>query len=214
MSAPAASNDVRQALRDLSRTVRRHRALLAAGLTAAAVATALPTLAPSPAPTVQVIAAVHDLTPGTPLTAGDLVSISLPSAVSPQGALTAASAAIGRVVAGPVRRGEALTDVRLLGSALLSSTTGLVAAPVRLADPATATLLHTGDRVDVLAAPTEGTATSATTVAAGLSVLAVPATSASDADGALVVLACTAPVAARLASAAVHSRLSITVLGR
>jgi pilus assembly protein CpaB len=207
-------SDLRQSLRDLSRTVRRHRALLAAGLTAAAVATALPTLAPTPAPTVQVITAVHDLVPGTPLTAGDLVAVALPVAVAPQGALTAVSAVVGRLVAGPVRRGEALTDVRLLGSALLTSAAGLVAAPVRLADPATAALLHTGDRVDVLAAPTEGAATTATTVAAGLSVLAVPATSSSDADGALVVLACTPSVAARLASAAVHSRLSVTVLGR
>jgi pilus assembly protein CpaB len=207
-------NDGRQSLRDLSRTVRRHRALLAAALTAAAVATALPTLAPPPAPTVEVVAAVHDLVPGTPLTAGDLVTVALPTAVAPQGALTVTSAAVGRVVAGPVRRGETLTDVRLLGAALLSSAAGLVAAPVRLADPATTALLHTGDRVDVLAAPTEGTATTATTVAGGLSVLAVPTTSSSDADGALVVLACTPLVAARLASAAVHSRLSVTVLGR
>ena len=210
--------DGRQSLRDLSRTVRRHRALLAAGLTAAAVATALPTFAPPPAPTVQVVAAVHDLVPGTPLTAGDLVTVALPAAVAPQGALTVTSAAVGRVVAGPVRRGETLTDVRLLGAALLSSAAGLVAAPVRLADPATTALLHTGDRVDVLAAPTDGAATTATTtattVAGGLSVLAVPTTSSSDADGALVVLACTPIVAARLASAAVHSRLSVTVLGR
>ncbi|MGB8651146.1 MAG: hypothetical protein WCD35_10850, partial [Mycobacteriales bacterium] len=65
------SSDVRATLRDLARAVRRHRALLAGGLTAAAVAAALPTLAPTPAPTVEVVAAAHDLSPGAPLTRTD-----------------------------------------------------------------------------------------------------------------------------------------------
>ena len=63
--------------------------------------------------------------------------------------------AVGRVLAGPVRSGEALTDVRLVGSSLLTRGGRLVAAPVRLADPATAGLLHAGDRVDVLAVRTD-----------------------------------------------------------
>jgi Flp pilus assembly protein CpaB len=88
----------------------------------------------------------------------------------------------------------------------------LVAAPVRLADPATAGLLHAGDRVDVLAVRTNEPQAVAATVASGLSVLAVPAPGESDPDGALVVLAATPETAARLAAAAVGSRLSITVL--
>ncbi|MCW2599592.1 MAG: hypothetical protein JWM02_1421 [Frankiales bacterium] len=209
------SHDPRSAVRDLSRAVRRHRPLLAAGLTAAAVATALPTLAPTPAPTTRVVTALHDLAPGSPLTAGDLASVALPRAVVPEGVLTSIGTAVGRAVAGPVRRGEPLTDVRLLGSALLAGGPGLVAAPVRLADPATAALLHAGDHVDVLAAATEASgpaATSAVTVASRLQVLAVPAAGQGDGDGALVVLAATAATAARLAAAAVRSRLSVTVL--
>jgi Flp pilus assembly protein CpaB len=207
------STDLRSALRDLSRAVRRHRALLAAGLAAAAVATALPSLAPTPAPTVTVVAALHELTPGSPLTAGDLTTLAVPRAVAPVGVLTTIDAAVGRVVAGPVRRGESLTDVRLLGSALLAGGPGMVAAPVRLADPATAALLHAGDRVDVLAATTdEHSSASAATVASGLQVLAVPAAAQHDGDGALVVLAARPAVAARLAAAAVRSRLSVTVL--
>jgi Flp pilus assembly protein CpaB len=212
MSLPGiSSRDARQGLRDLSRTVRRHRALLAAGLTAGAVATALPVLAPTPAPTVLVLAALHDLSPGPPLTAGDLTSVAVPRALAPDGALTSAAAAVGRAVAGPVRRGETLTDVRLLGSGLLTGA-GLVAAPVRLADAATATLLHAGDRVDVLAAPAEGNGP-ANTVASGLQVLAVP-DAAADGEGALVVLAAPPDTARRLAAAAVRSRLSVTVLAR
>jgi hypothetical protein len=84
--------------------------------------------------------------------------------------------------------------------------------PIRLADSATAALLHAGDRVDVLAAPTGGqAATSAVTVAAGVQVLAVPAGQEGD-EGALVVVAATPETASRLAAAAVGARLSVTVL--
>ena len=127
--------------------------------------------------------------------------------------MTSLAAALGRVLAGPVRRGEALTDVRLLGAGLLIRGRGLVAVPVRLADSATAYLLHAGDRVDVLAVPTDSPRqSSAVTVAASLEVLAVPSPGQSDPDGALVILAATPATAARLAAAAVGSRLSITVL--
>ncbi len=196
-------------MRDLQRALRRHRGLLAGGLVAAAVAVALPTLAPAPAPTVRALAAAHDLRPGVRLQASDLVAVAVPRSLAPQGILTSQAQVVGRAVAGRVRRGETLTDVRLLGAGLVGET-GMVAAPVRLADPATAGLLHAGDRVDVLATPSEGAA-SATTVAEDLEVLAVPATD--DTDGALVVLSAPPAVAARLAGAAVASRLSITVLG-
>jgi Flp pilus assembly protein CpaB len=197
-------------VRDLQRAVRRHRALLAGGLTAAAVAVALPTLAPDPPATVAVVVAAPDLGPGVRLSEADLALVDLPRSLAPQGILTSAGMALGRSVASRVRRGELLTDVRLLGSGLLDDA-GTVAAPVRLADPATAALLHAGDRVDVLATPTDarGPATAAT-VAEDLRVLAVPA--GDGGDGALVVLAATPDVAARLAGAAVASRLSVTVL--
>lgn len=197
-------------MRDLQRAVRRHRALLAGGLTAAAVAVALPTLAPDPPATVLAVAAARDLGPGVRLGEADLRLVAMPRSLAPQGILTSTRTALGRAVASRVRQGEVLTDVRLLGSGLVEGS-GTVAAPVRLADPATAALLHAGDRVDVLATPSDahGSAT-AITVAQDLQVLAVPA--ADDSEGALVVLAAPPDVAARLAGAAVASRLSITVL--
>lgn len=194
-------------MRDLARAVRRYRGLLAGGLVAAGVAAALPTLAPDPVPTSPVVAARHDLAPGAVLTSADVSVVRLPTALVPGGALPASSDVVGRAVAGRVRRGEPLTDVRLLGAGLLTDP-GTVAAPVRLADPATAALLHAGDRVDVLATPSQGGA--ATTVAGPLHVLAVPQTD--DGDGALVVLGATPSQAVRLAGAAVGSRLSVTVL--
>ena len=194
----------------LPRAVRRHRALLAGGLAAAAVATALPALAPSPAPQVTVLAAARDLTAGTPLGADDLVRVALPAAVVPSGVLTEVATAVGQVLAGPVRSGEPLTDVRLVAASLVPRTGGVVAVPVRLADPGEAALLHAGDRVDVLATPPTGGRLAAT-VGVALRVLAVPPPGPAD-DGALVVLAAVPAVAAALAGAAASSRLSVTLL--
>ncbi len=89
-----------------------------------------------------------------------------------------------------------------------------MAAPVRLADPATAALLRAGDRVDVLGVATDGGAGQpAQTLASGLEVLAVPQSDEGVSEGALVVLGASPETAARLAAAAVTSRLSVTVLG-
>jgi pilus assembly protein CpaB len=199
---------------DLVRAVLRRRGLLAAGLVAAAVATALPRLAPDPLPTTLVLVAARDLPAGAALATDDLASAALPRDLVPSGALAADAEPVGRLVASAVRRGEPLTDVRLVGAGLLTGlAAGLVAVPVRLADPGTAALLRPGDAVDVLAAPTTpdgaGTGT-AQVVAARTRVLAVPAAEAQD-DGALVVLATSPATAARLAAAAVTSRLSVTV---
>jgi Flp pilus assembly protein CpaB len=197
-------------VKDLARTVRRYRGLLAGGLAAGAVAVALPTLAPDPPPTLEAVTAARDLGPGLRLTRADLMVVALPRSLAPQGILTTIAAAVGHSVASRVRRGEPLTDVRLLGAGLVGDD-GLVAAPVRLADSAAAALLHAGDRVNVLGTPSDARgSTVATTLAQDLQVLAVPAPD--DSEGALVVLAATPDVAARLAGAAVASRLSITVL--
>jgi hypothetical protein len=60
----------------------------------------------------------------------------------------------GSTLAGPARRGEVLTDVRLLGRRLAESTAGPNAriVPVHPADGALADLVRPGDVVDVIAA--------------------------------------------------------------
>ena len=197
----------------LRRAVLRHRALLAAGLAAGSVAAALSALTPAPPPTVAVVVAAHDLAGGAPLGAADLRVRRLPAALLPVGALPSGAAAAGRVLAAPVRAGEVLTDVRLVGPALVDG--GLVAAPVRIADAAEVGLLRVGDRVDVLAAPTSGGAEpTAVAAATDVRVLALPTPPERDlVDGALVVLATSPAVAADLATAAVHARLSLVLRG-
>jgi pilus assembly protein CpaB len=96
---------------------------------------------------------------------------------------------------------------------------GEVAAPVRLADPALADLLHPGGRVDVLAVaesptgPAEARAP-AETVAEAVRVLDVPRVAAAQGTtgGTLVVLAVTPAQARDLASAQATGRLSVTLL--
>ncbi len=198
-------------VRDVLRVLARRRRLVASGLVAGAVAVALPTLAPPSPPVTAVLTAAHDLAAGSVLSAEDLVTRALPEDVVPDGTLLRQTA-VGRFLAGAVRSGETLTDVRLVGASLLTDAgEDLVAVPVRLADPATAQLLHAGDRVDVLAASTDPDAPPvATVVAASVLVLAVPARTA-DLDGALVLVAAPAQTASRLAAAEVSSRLSVLV---
>jgi Flp pilus assembly protein CpaB len=189
----------------------RHRALLAAGLAAGSVATGLSVVAPDAPRSGSVLTVTRDLPAGTAVAQDDVRATSVPTGLTPAGALRDPAEAVGRLVAGPVRRGEALTDVRLLGAALLPPG-GEVALPVRLAEPATAALVVAGDRVDVLSAAPDGAAT-ADVVAAGLRVLAVPDVSGTG-DGALLVVAASRSAAARLAAAAVTGSLSVVVLGR
>ena len=95
---------------------------------------------------------------------------------------------------------------------------GEVAAPVRLADPALADLLHSGAVIDVLAVPESPTgpaeaAALASVVAASIRVLRVPATDTGAVGGSLVVLAVTPDEALALAGAQASGRLSVTLVG-
>lgn len=195
--------------RQLLRAAARHRALLAAGLAAASVAAGLSAAVPAAPRTVAVLSAAHDLAAGAMLGPDDLVTAELPPELVPAGALVDATAVAGRLVAGPVREGEPLTDVRLLGAGLLPAGSD-VAVPVRLAEPATGALVRAGDTVDVLSAAAEG----ASVVATRLPVLSVPDLGDAAGEGALVVLAASRSTAARLAAAAVTGRLSVVVHGR
>jgi pilus assembly protein CpaB len=226
--------------RTLHRAAARHRVLLAAGLAAAAVALGLTAVSPEPEPGVPVLTAVRDLAPGSPLTPADVVPVAVPRSIAPAGALTAVEQATGRLVTGPVRKGEPITDVRLLGTGLLEagrqpggSADGRgadeqgadergadeqgageqeVAVPVRVADAGSGAVVRPGDRVDVLAASADSGPVAAV-VAGGARVLSVPG-GVETAEGALLVLATTRSTAARLAAAAVTSRLSLVVLPR
>ncbi|WP_181312439.1 SAF domain-containing protein [Nocardioides campestrisoli] len=157
-------------LRRFLRTrVLAHRRAWAALLLALAVASGLRTLAPPDPPTEPVLVAARDLPAGTVLSAGDLTTLRWPRGTAPDGL---AARPLGRTVAAPLRRGEPLTDVRLVAPSLLAGYPGLVALPVRIPDPTAVSLLRVGDEIDLVASDPE--AATADTVAVGVPVLALP----------------------------------------
>ncbi|RJK98374.1 flagellar biosynthesis protein FlgA [Vallicoccus soli] len=206
---------------DLLRVLARHRLVLSAAAAAGAVAAALGALAPAPPPSTPVPVAARDLPAGQRLAAGDVTTVRLPPGAVPDG-VVGEGALPGRVLGGPVRRGEPLTDARLLGPALLGPDADAVATALRVADPGALAVLGPGDLVDVHAAAAgpDGTAV-VRTVAARVRVLAVPAAQPGDAgaaagfdEGGLLVVAARPAVAAELAGAAATARLTVAVHGR
>ncbi|WP_248966203.1 Flp pilus assembly protein CpaB [Sphaerisporangium perillae] len=204
------------------RVLSRRRRLVAAAL--AALATACVGLAVRPAPSAEVLAAAHDLSPGVALSASDLTAVRLPEEAVPDGALRPGARVAGRVLAAPARRGEPITDLRLLGPALVDAYgPGMLATPVRVTDAASARLLRPGDVIDVIASSARWDDTGdprTATVAQAVTVIALPRGSRSGdlADstaesGALVVLATTPDQATHLAQAGTGSRLTITIHG-
>ncbi len=102
----------------------------------------------------EIVVAARDLSPGVELTAADVRLERRLAATVPDGAQSAVDKVVGSTLAGPARRGEVLTDVRLLGPRLAQSAAGPDArtVPLHLADTALLDLVRPGDVVDVLAA--------------------------------------------------------------
>jgi len=163
---------LRDRLTSVRRAVLRRRRTLAVLCTVTAVAAGVRAAAPPATPTVAVLVAASDLPAGARLDAGDLATVALAPEAVPDGALDRPGDAVGSLLAAPVRAGEPITDVRLVGPALADTAPGTVALPVRLSDGAQAGLLETGDAIDLLATEPESRTT--TTVASGAVVLAVP----------------------------------------
>ncbi|MEO5851015.1 MAG: SAF domain-containing protein [Nocardioides sp.] len=191
------------------RAVLRRRRLLAALLSAVAVLAALRSVSPAPEPMVPVLVAARDLPSGTLVRPGDLVETAYPPATAPDGL---AGDVVGRTLAAPVRRGEPITDVRLVGPALTEGYDDLVAVPVRLPDAGSVALLTVGDRIDLVA--TDPSAGGARVIALAAPVLALPApTDAGDnggLPGRLVVVGASPTAAGAIAGAAVRDFLSFT----
>ncbi|GAB3430181.1 CpaB family protein [Flindersiella endophytica] len=212
-------------LRPILQAVSWHRRLVAAGLAALATLVGLSALKPSPPPTSNVVTIARDLPAGTRLTPSDVRVVALPAGVVPSGSLRATSGATGRVLATPARRGEPLTDVRLLGPGLAAAYgPGRVIVPIRLADAGVLELVQIGTRVDVLAAETtpDQAYASARTLVRSARIVALPArepepsgplaaTPLDSGDGGLVLLAVPPSAAPTLARAAVTARLSVVI---
>ncbi|WP_123738179.1 SAF domain-containing protein [Salana multivorans] len=134
----------------------RYRPLLVGGLTFWLVLAALPLARPSTA-TVPVVVATRDLAAGTVLAPGDVTLWELPRGHAPPSALAGTGDAVGHQLRHAVAAGVAVVPL-----ALADGGWGLAhdesAVPVRLADPLVAALLEAGDRVELVRADGEATA--------------------------------------------------------
>lgn len=214
MPSPPLRTRLETARSAVRRLVLRRRRLLSALCAAAAVLACLRTVEPPPPETVPVLTAARDLPSGAVLRSDDLVTLRLPEEAAPDG-LTRVRDAVGRTVAAPLRRGEPVTDVRLMGRRLLDGYPGLVAVPVRIPDAGAAGLLRVGDRVDLLSTDPTGSAP-ASVVAPGVQVIALPppdeeTSGAGAVNGRLVVVATSQSVAEELSAQAVRGFLSLTL---
>ncbi|MGW5875437.1 Flp pilus assembly protein CpaB [Nocardiopsis terrae] len=207
--------------RGLVRLLDRYRRAAAAALTALAAISAVLVLRPPPEPSTDVLVAARDLDATAPLAEGDLTVRSLPDRSVPDGALAAEEPPTGLAPNAPLRRGEVLTDARLSDPPARAYGPGLVAVPVRVADPGAVGLLSPGSRVDVLAASGHdgpggppSRAGPAVEVVGNRPVLAVPSEGDGGGErGALILVAATPEEARALAGHAATSRLSITIRG-
>jgi Flp pilus assembly protein CpaB len=102
----------------------------------------------------DIVVAARDLPPGVELTSADVRIEKRLAATVPDGASVTVDSVVGSTLAGPARRGEVLTDVRLLGPRLAQLAVGPEAriVPLHLADTGLLDLVRPGDVVDVLAA--------------------------------------------------------------
>lgn len=185
------------------RRTRRLRRLAALLLLIAAAALAL-TREPAPRVGTPVVAVLRDLPTGAALALEDLrvVDVIQP----PDGALTEVGAATGRALTGPIRRGELVTDARLVPTHGADPGPGRVAVPIRPADPAAVDLLSPGVHVAILTAGANGRAA---VLAGDAVVLTVQPAGTSGNAGRLVVVAVPTRQADRLAAAAIDGELAL-----
>ncbi|MBT1193652.1 SAF domain-containing protein [Rhodococcoides kroppenstedtii] len=169
--------------------------------------------------TVTVVTATVDLTPGVVVTADQVQMTAVEDDGAPTAPLTDLADAVDRTVAGPVRAGEILTDVRLLGPELAAAGTtddDARIVPVRLADPSVADVLRIGDVVDVVRGAGDvsgGDLPSTPDVLAdnALVVLASEAGTGTSRRDRVVLVALPAAAATRVAAASLTDALTVVV---
>ena len=163
----------------------------------------------------DVVVAAHDLSPGLALTAADVKLEKRSATTLPDGAQTTIDSLVGTTLTGPARRGEVLTDARVLGSRLAGLTAGPDArvVPLHLADAAVLDLIRPGDVVDVTGAADAGTDAAPTLVATdAIVVLVSPKQKAAGAgDDRVVLVALSAVAAHSLAAATLVQTVTLTI---
>lgn len=158
----------------------RSRFLVAAAALAVTCGIVVDQLAPPPEPTRAVVVARHALAAGTELAAVDVRIMQVPGDAVPAAAHATVAEVLGHALAIAIPAGLAVVDP-LLADGAPEGPPGTVVVPVRFADLGVRSLVHIGDRVDVLAAAgtVDGRAGAGERLARGALVLRIVA----DVDG-------------------------------
>jgi Flp pilus assembly protein CpaB len=188
-----------------------------------AAASTVHQLTPAPLDTVAAVAAARDLPAGATLDGADLARIQVPPGTVADGFFGEQDQAVGRQLAGPLRKGQLLTDAQIVGPGLLAGTpAGSAAVPLRMADPSSIRLVSPGQLVNVVLTGAGGfeEARPPEVLAKGVPVLW---TSAQGGEGGqwlgtpetegLLVVAAGAEQAARLAGASTRGKLFFVLVG-
>ena len=209
---PTLISRMSQALRpDWTRTVRARRVTAAALVVLAGVAT----IRSNPqGDRLDVVVASHDIAPGTALTINDVSLESRSAQTVPDGAATDTAAVVQSTLAGPARRGEILTDVRLLGRRLTEAAAGTDARIVGVhpADAALIDLVRPGDVVDVVtAAPDDAAGPPGTARVLASGGIVVLVSDKHNHDDRVVLVALPATAAAAVAGATLGQAVTLTL---
>lgn len=210
---PSLATRISQWLRpDWSRTLLARRIAAAGLVVLAGVAALRPDPDRERAP---VLVAAHDLSPGATLSADDLLLEKRLVPTIPDGAQSEIDTVVGSTLAGPARRGEVLTDVRLLGRRLAESAAGPGAriVPVHPVDSALTDLVRPGDVVDIVAASQTSPPSAARVIATGAIVVLVSAKQKAQAatNDRVVLVALPAASANAVAGAALGQTVTLTL---
>lgn len=157
----------------------------------------------------DVVVARRDLGPGSTLSAEDVELSRRPAGTVPDGALAALEVAVGTRLTGPSRRGEVLTDARVLGSRQTELSVGPDArtVPLHLVEEAVLDVIRPGDVVDILGAPSAVSDARPRLVARDAVVVLVSPAGAER----VVLLALPATAAHALAAASLVQSLTLTI---
>ncbi|MBJ7337871.1 SAF domain-containing protein [Mycolicibacterium sp.] len=210
---PTVTSRIAQRLRpDWTRTVAARRTAAGGLVVLAAVAA----LRPDPADgRADVVVAARDLSPGVELAEADLRIESRSATTIPDGSQTRTGDLVGATLTGPARRGEVLTDVRVLSSRLADATAGPNSriVPVYPTDGALLDLVRPGDVVDVVALsePSDGTAEDRPRVVATSAVVVLVSAKSKDVgrDG-VVLIALPVVAANEVAGASLSQAITLT----
>ncbi|MEJ5997243.1 SAF domain-containing protein [Corynebacterium sp. H130] len=147
-----------------------------------------------------------ELSPGTVITSEHIERRSLPVDVGVTAPLADAEAAIGRVVAAPLKSGDFVQEHHLLGPELGQALGAESLVPVKLSDPAAAELAIPGAVVSVVAARSD---TETSTIAEGARVVFATERKTDSTEAGTVLLAMDATSAARVAAASLGMPLTV-----